>query len=82
MSNSEFKDLLLSASLTKEKFADLTNTPIRTIDNWLTARKGKPGKIPSWVASYLNLYITNKDNETHIKKLYDELKKDNASVKN
>lgn len=82
MSNSEFKDLLLSASLTKEKFADLTNTPIRTIENWLTTRKGKPGNIPNWVELYLNLYITNKDNEMLIKKLYEELKKDNKSVKN
>jgi hypothetical protein len=82
MSNSEFNEQLLSASLTKQKFADLTNTPIRTIDNWLGTRKGKPGKIPNWVEPYLNLYITNKDNETHIKKLYEELKKDNKSVKN
>lgn len=82
MSSSEFKDLLLTASLTKYKFADLTNTPIRTVENWLTTRKGKPTNIPNWVTLYLNLYISNRDNEILIKKLYEELKKDNQSVKN
>ena len=39
-------------------------------------RKGKEGKIPNWVEPYLDLYIKNRENETHIKKLYEELKKD------
>ena len=76
MNNSYFEDKLLLAGLSKQTFSNSTNIPIRTISNWLTSRKGKEGKIPNWVEPYLDLYIKNRENETHIKKLYEELKKD------
>lgn len=77
MNSSYFKDKLLLAGLSNQTFSYLTKIPIRTIENWLTSRKGKEGKIPNWVESYLDLYIKNRENEILIKKLYKELKKDN-----
>jgi len=82
MNNSDFEDKLLLASLTRKIFSISTGTPISTISNWFTKRKGKEGKTPYWVEPYLDLYIQNRDNKIHIKKLYEELKKDNKSVKN
>ncbi|WP_418187131.1 XRE family transcriptional regulator [Aliarcobacter lanthieri] len=76
MDNFNFEDKLLIAGLTKQTFSNLTNIPSGTITNWLTSRKGNKGKIPNWVEPYLDLYIKNRENETHIKKLYEELKKD------
>ncbi|MCR1816389.1 XRE family transcriptional regulator [Aliarcobacter butzleri] len=74
MDNFNFEDKLLIAGLTKQTFSDLTNIPSGTITNWLTSRKGNKGKIPNWVEPYLNLYIENKENQIHIKKLYKDIK--------
>lgn len=82
MDNTNFENKLLIAGLTRQTFSILTNTPLGTISNWLYSRKGKKGNIPYWVEPYLDLYIKNRENETYIRKLYEELKKDNTSVKN
>ena len=74
MDNTNFEAKLSIAGLTKQAFSDLSNIPYGTICNWITSRKGKKGKIPNWVEPYLNLYIENKENLIHIKKLHKELK--------
>jgi len=76
MNNSEFENKLLLAGLDKLIFSNLTNTPIRTISNWFTSRKGKIAKTPKWVEPYLDLYIKNRKNEIYIEKLHEELIKD------
>ncbi len=55
-----FKEKLLQAGLTKEQFSNLTNTPIPTINGWLTTRTNKTSV---WVEPYLDLYIENNKNK-------------------
>lgn len=74
MKVTDFENKLLLAGLTKQTFSNLTNTPIRTISNWLITRKGIEGKTPKWVEPYLNLYIENNQNKIFIEKLIKELK--------
>lgn len=74
MMGKELKDKLVSAGLTKEHFSKLTNTPIATIHNWLTRRKGTESKCPDWVEPYLDLYLENHANKIVIKRLLEELK--------
>lgn len=75
MNNIELKNKLIVAGLTQESFSQLTNTPIATIKNWMTKRKGKSINCPTWVNTYLNLYIENQENKIHIRKLIEELKR-------
>ncbi|MDD3591016.1 MAG: XRE family transcriptional regulator [Sulfurovum sp.] len=75
MNNEEFEEKLTTASLTKEHFAELTNTPIATIKNWFAKRHGVYGNCPQWVKAYLDLYIENNENKIHIKKLIEEVKR-------
>jgi len=68
-----FKKTLLKAGLTKEEFSKLTNTPLPTINGWLTKRTNKTS---NWVEAYLILIIEN----NKYKVIIEDLKKD--SIKN
>jgi hypothetical protein len=74
MNNQDFETNLLLSGLTKQKFAEITSTPIGTIRNWTSNRKDKQGNIPNWVEAYLSLYLQNRKNEIYIEKLIKELK--------
>lgn len=75
MNGVELEKKIIAATLTKEDFSKLINTPMGTIKNWMTKRKGKPVNCPAWVEAYLDLYIENQENKIHIRKLVEELKR-------
>jgi hypothetical protein len=75
MNGVDLETKLISAGLTKERFSELTNTPMATIKNWMAKRKGKFSNCPTWTEAYLDLYIKNHENEIHIRKLIEELKR-------
>lgn len=74
MRSKEFDEKLIVAGLTKEHFAERTNTPIATIKNWFVKRNGTYGHCPNWVEAYLDLYIENHENEIFINKLMGQIK--------
>ena len=53
----QFNKLLHDAGLNKKRFAELTGVAYGTIANW--GSENKP--IPSWVESWLTLYIETKE---------------------
>ena len=56
MNNKLFEQLLIDAELSKKDFANLVEMNYNSVTNW-----NKSDKIPEWVASWLKLYIENKD---------------------
>ncbi len=56
MNNHEFEELLKKAELSKKDFANLVEMNYNSVTNW-----NKSNKIPQWVASWLKLYIENRD---------------------
>lgn len=67
-----FKKTLLKAGLTKEEFSKLTNTPIPTINGWLTKRTNKTS---NWVKAYLDLYIENNNHKVVLEDLKKDIRK-------
>ena len=61
MDKHTFNDLLKTAGLSKKEFAQILGTTGGTISNW----GNEDREIPSWVDSWLSLYIEN----MHCKKI-------------
>lgn len=53
MEYKQFKELLLQANLNVKQFCQLSSVPYSTCNNWTTS------STPSWVQSWLKLYIEN-----------------------
>jgi len=54
MKNEIFEKLLLEAKINKKTFSELVGLNYNSVINW-----NKSDKIPSWVESWLTLYIEN-----------------------
>lgn len=63
----EFLKLLKDASLSKDEFMELSETPKGTFNGWGTTRLGR--KTPHWVKSWVQLYIKNKKLENAVEVL-------------
>lgn len=55
MTNEEFNTLLKEAKLTKKAFSEIVKMNYASVTNW-----NQSEYVPSWVESWLNLYIENK----------------------
>ena len=58
MDNESFSLLLKKAGLTKKAFSELVKMHYMSVTNWK-----QTNSTPTWVESWLNLYIENKDCE-------------------
>lgn len=52
-----FNKLLKNSGLNKKEFSELTGLHYGSVANW----GGKDKPVPSWVESWLNMYIENKE---------------------
>lgn len=77
INGSNLNKKLLKAGLDKESFSTITNTPMSTINEWMSKRNGEYRNCPNWVEAYLTLYIESKEDKVFIEKLITALKKDN-----
>lgn len=57
MDKEQLTVILKSINLSKKDFAELANISYNTVNNWNDDNK----PIPSWVESWLTLYIDNKE---------------------
>jgi len=57
MDREEFNSLLDEAGITKKRFCHLVDSNYITVNNWGSNNKN----IPSWVKSWFDLYIENKE---------------------
>lgn len=55
MERQQFNELLETAELSKEEFANKVGLQYRSVNNWGTGAQ----KVPHWVESWLELYIEN-----------------------
>ena len=60
MEKEQFFERLKELGLNKMDFANITNVPYATVNNWGIMRNGKPQVIPPWVESYLYYYEKSK----------------------
>ncbi|BAF73354.1 helix-turn-helix transcriptional regulator [Sulfurovum sp. NBC37-1] len=57
MNKEQLTSMLKGIGLSKKDFAELANISYNTVNNWNDDNK----PIPSWVESWLDLYIDNKE---------------------
>lgn len=71
MDRQQFNEMLDSAELTKEEFANKVGLQYRSVNNWGTGAQN----VPHWVESWLELYLENnqcKKIKTMIKQIKEE----------
>lgn len=56
MEKEQFLDRLKELNLNKMDFAEISQVPYATVNNWGIMRNGKPQIIPSWVEPFLDYY--------------------------
>lgn len=69
MDEQDLKDFMSAENLTFQGLADLTNTPIATVQKW-----GKHSKVPHWLEPFIANYYKAKE--------FDELKLAMQTVQN
>ena len=62
MDKKRFMELLEEAGLTKKEFAEITNLPYGTVNNWGQKRNlnKKVTEIPKWVEPFMHYYFKAK----------------------
>lgn len=56
MEREQFLERLKVLNINKMDFAEISQVPYATVNNWGIMRNGKPQVVPAWVEPFLNYY--------------------------